>query len=72
MARELINPPSLHPAPGFSHITVATGSQTIYFAGQVSLDAEFNIIGEGDLRAQTVAAMRNLETAMREVNVGRE
>ena len=25
---------------------------------------------EGDLRAQTVAAMQNLETAMREVNVG--
>ncbi|MGZ8708297.1 MAG: RidA family protein [Gaiellaceae bacterium] len=69
MGRELINPPSLHPAPGFSHITVATGSRTIYFAGQVALDATFNIIGEGDLRAQTVAAMRNLETAMREVNV---
>lgn len=70
MARELINPASLHPAPGFSHITVATGSRTIYFAGQVALDAEFNIIAEGDLRGQTVAAMRNLETAMREVNVG--
>ena len=70
MARELINPASLHPAPGFSHITVATGARTIYFAGQVALDAEFNIIGGDDLRAQTVAAMRNLETAMREVNVG--
>ena len=69
MGRELINPASLHPAPGFSHITVATGSRTIYFAGQVALDAAFNIIGEGDLRAQTVAAMRNLETAMHEVDV---
>ena len=70
MARELINPASLHPAPGFSHITIATGLRTIYFAGQVALDAEFTIIGGGDLRAQTVAAMRNLETALREVNVG--
>ena len=70
MGRELINPASLHPAPGFSHIAVATGSRTIYFAGQVALDAAFNIIGEGDLRAQTVAAMRNLEVAMREVDVG--
>jgi enamine deaminase RidA (YjgF/YER057c/UK114 family) len=69
MGRELLNPASLHPAPGFSHITVASGSRTIYFAGQVALDAAFNIIGEGDLRAQTVAAMRNLETAMREVDV---
>ena len=72
MGRELINPPSLHPAPGFSHITVATGTRTIYFAGQVALDAAFNIVGEGDLRAQTVAAMRNLETAMGAVNVSWE
>ena len=70
MPRELLNPSDLHPAPGFSHITTATGTRTIYFAGQVALDVEFGIIGEGDLRAQTVAAMRNLETAMREVGVG--
>jgi enamine deaminase RidA (YjgF/YER057c/UK114 family) len=69
MGRELLNPSTLHPAPGFSHIAVATGSRTIYFAGQVALDPEFNIVGAGDLRAQTVAAMRNLETAMREVDV---
>jgi enamine deaminase RidA (YjgF/YER057c/UK114 family) len=69
MGRELLNPSALHPAPGFSHIAVATGSRTIYFAGQVALDADFRIIGANDLRAQTVAAMRNLETAMREVDV---
>jgi enamine deaminase RidA (YjgF/YER057c/UK114 family) len=57
--RELINPESLHPAPGFSHITVAEGSKIIYFAGQVALDREFNLVGGDDLRAQTVAAMRN-------------
>jgi len=69
MGRELLNPSALHPAPGFSHIAVATGSRTIYFAGQVALDPEFNLVGAGDLRAQTVAAMHNLETAMREVDV---
>ena len=69
MPRQLVNPESLHPAPGFSHITVAEGSKTIYFAGQVALDREFNIVGGGNLRAQTVAAMRNLENAMQEVGV---
>ena len=69
MGRELLNPSALHPAPGFSHVAVATGSRTIYFAGQVALDVGFNIIGESDLKAQTVAAMHNLETAMREVDV---
>lgn len=69
MGRELLSPATLHPSPGFSHITIATGTRTIYFAGQVALDSEFNIVGGDDLRAQTVAAMRNLETAMREVGV---
>lgn len=69
MGRELLNPAGLHPAPGFSHITVATGSKLVCFAGQVALDPEFGIVGAGDLRAQTVAAMRNVEIAMREVGV---
>lgn len=69
MGRELHNPAALHPAPGFSHITVATGTRTIYFAGQVALDREFRIVGGSDLRAQTFAAMRNLEAAMSEVGV---
>lgn len=70
MGRELVNPESLHPAPGFSHIAIATGTQTIYFAGQVALDAQFDVVGGDDLRAQTVAAMRNLETAILAVGVG--
>lgn len=70
MGRELLNPSDLHPAPGFSHISIATGSKLVYFAGQVALDKEFAIVGPGDLRAQTVAAMRNVEIAMRDVGVG--
>ena len=64
MGRELINPPDLHPTPGFSHIALATGERFAFVAGQVALDREFNIVGEGDLRAQTVAAMRNLSQAL--------
>lgn len=64
MGRELVNPEALHPAPGFSHIAIATGSKLVYLAGQVALDKDFNIVGGDDLRAQTVAAMRNVEIAM--------
>jgi enamine deaminase RidA (YjgF/YER057c/UK114 family) len=64
MGRTLTNPPELHPAPGFSHIAVATGQTLVFFAGQVALDRDFNIIGGDDLHAQTVAAMRNLEVAV--------
>jgi enamine deaminase RidA (YjgF/YER057c/UK114 family) len=69
MGRELVNPEGMHPAPGFSHVTIATGSKLVYVAGQVALDAAFGIVGGDDLRAQTVAAMRNVETAIGTVGV---
>ena len=72
MARELINPPELHPAPGFSHVALATGTRVVHFAGQVALDRDFGIVGGDDLREQTSAAMRNLESAMRAAGVGWE
>ncbi|WP_336658471.1 RidA family protein [Leucobacter sp. USHLN153] len=69
MARELRSPASLHPAPGFNHIAIATGSTMIHFAGQMALDPEFNLIGADDLFLQTEAAMRNLEAAMGDAGV---
>lgn len=70
MARELVSPPDLHPAPGFSHAAVATGIRQVCFAGQVALTPDFAVVGEGDLLEQTKAAMRNVEVAMRATGVG--
>ena len=67
--RELVNPPELHPAPGFSHIAIATGTKVVHFAGQVALDPQFRIVGGADLGEQTKAAMRNLEVALRAAGV---
>lgn len=64
MPRRLVNPPQMHPTPGYSHLAIAEGRSIVYFAGQVALDDDLELIGPGDLHAQTVAAMRNLETAM--------
>ena len=69
MPRELINPPELHPAPGFSHIAVAKGQRTIHFAGQLGIGRRFELLA-GDLYAQTAAAMRNVKAAMDVVGVG--
>ncbi len=69
MPRQLINPPELHPAPGFSHIAVAEGSRTIHFAGQLGIGMQFELLA-GDLYGQTAAAMRNVKTAMDAVGVG--
>jgi enamine deaminase RidA (YjgF/YER057c/UK114 family) len=64
------NPPELHPAPGFSHVTEAQGSRTVYLAGQVALAPDFSIVGGDDLFAQTVAAMRNVEIALKAAGAG--
>lgn len=68
--RELVNPPDLHPAPGFSHVAIATGTKVVHFAGQVALDPQFALVGGDDLGEQTKAAMRNLELAMRAAGIG--
>ncbi len=68
--RELVNPPELHPAPGFSHVAVAEGRRLVFLAGQVALDRDFALIGSDDLLEQTKAAMRNVKTAMDAVGVG--
>jgi enamine deaminase RidA (YjgF/YER057c/UK114 family) len=67
--RELLNPPDLHPAPGFSHVAVAEGTKVVHFAGQLGIGQDFSLTAD-DLYGQTVAAMRNLKTAMDAAGVG--
>jgi len=68
--RELVNPPELHPAPGFSHVAIATGTKVVHLAGQVALDQQFGLVGGDDLGEQTKAAMRNVEVALRAAGAG--
>lgn len=53
-----VNPHSLHPTPGYHHITVMEAGRTAYLAGQCPLDAAGNLVGPGDhaLQARRVAA----------------
>jgi enamine deaminase RidA (YjgF/YER057c/UK114 family) len=60
-----------HPHPkgllsnaGFSQVVVASGSRTIYTAGQVSIDEGGALVGAGDLAEQTAQAMRNVGLAL--------
>jgi enamine deaminase RidA (YjgF/YER057c/UK114 family) len=49
---------------GFSQLVIASGTRTIYTAGQVSIDERGTLIGAGDLAAQTTQAMRNVGLAL--------
>jgi enamine deaminase RidA (YjgF/YER057c/UK114 family) len=62
---EFINPDGLNQNPAFSNVAVVSGSvRTIYIGGQDAIDAEGNIVGIGDLAAQTERVLRNLRTAL--------
>ncbi len=50
--------------PGFSQVVVASGTRTIYTAGQVSIDERGVLVGAGDLAEQTAQAMRNVGLAL--------
>lgn len=60
-----LRPSGLHHNPAYSHVVTATGARTIYISGQVSVDEEGRIVGEGDLAAQTTQVMQNLGHALK-------
>lgn len=65
MATQRVNPDTLAEAHGFAHTLVATGSKLVFTSGQVSIDADGNLIGEGpDYRAQGRQAAANIYAAL--------
>jgi enamine deaminase RidA (YjgF/YER057c/UK114 family) len=60
-----LNPPGLHRNPAFSQAVVVTGNvRTIYIGGQNAVDAGGQIVGKGDIGAQTEQIFKNLEVAL--------
>ena len=60
----LIDPDGLLRNATFSQLAIASGSKTIHTSGQVSVDERGNVVGAGDLAAQTTQAMSNLRLAL--------
>ena len=52
-----LRPSGLHHNPAYSHVVTTSGARTIYISGQVSVDEEGRIVGEGDLAAQTTQVL---------------
>jgi enamine deaminase RidA (YjgF/YER057c/UK114 family) len=60
VAVQLRNAETLAPPPGYSHVAVARGGTMVFTAGAVPLDAEGNLVGEGDALAQAERVIGNL------------
>lgn len=56
--------PGVAAGPGYSHAVTVTG-RLAFVSGQVAVDADGRLVGEGDLAAQARQALRNLHGVLR-------
>jgi 2-iminobutanoate/2-iminopropanoate deaminase len=54
----------------FSAGTEAPTGRTIYVSGQVSMDAEGNVVGEEDIKRQTETVLEHVKTVLEEAGGG--
>lgn len=64
MPVELFNPEGLPKPEMYRQMAVASGTRTVYLAGQVARTADGSPVGEGDLAAQVEQAYLNVATAL--------
>jgi enamine deaminase RidA (YjgF/YER057c/UK114 family) len=70
---QLLDPPGVHRNPAFSNVAVVSGKvRTIYVGGQDAVDGDGNIVGVGDIAAQTEQVLRNLRTCLEAAGAGPE
>jgi enamine deaminase RidA (YjgF/YER057c/UK114 family) len=70
MEQRKVNPWPWQDQFGFSQAIEATGAaRVLYCAGQTSTGADGTTLHPGDMRAQTGAALDNLETVLREAGM---
>jgi reactive intermediate/imine deaminase len=67
---ERSNPAGLSTPTGYTHVVSARGGRTIYIAGQVAFDAKGQLVGKGDLAAQTRQVFDNLSIALKAAGAG--
>src|SRR3954453_18394625 len=59
-----LNPVSMPPANGYTQVVEVTGSKMLYISGQVAIDPAGQVVGAGDLRAQTQQVFENLKAGL--------
>jgi enamine deaminase RidA (YjgF/YER057c/UK114 family) len=70
MPVERINPPGLSKSPAYSQVVKA--GNTVYVAGQTAINERGEVVGRGDITAQTTQVFENLKTALAAAGAGFE
>jgi enamine deaminase RidA (YjgF/YER057c/UK114 family) len=67
---ERLNPEGLAEPGNYTHVMVTDARKLAFVSGQVALDGEGRLVGEGDVVAQARQAFANLVVALRAVGAG--
>lgn len=60
-----LNPETLHKNPAFTQVVVVTNpTKTVYIGAQTALDKDGQIVGKGDIGAQTTQVLKNIELGL--------
>ena len=70
MAKRYLNPEGVLASPAYTHVVEVTGGKTIFVSGQVALDEKGDLVGRGDIRAQTRQVFENLKRALAAAGAG--
>ena len=66
MARKVIQPKSLNdPRPRYSQGILNSGGKLLFIAGQTAADKDGNVVGRGDIKAQTEQVFANLKAVLK-------
>ena len=66
---KFINPDTMPPTFGYTHVVEARSARTIYVSGQVPVNKEGQVVGVGDLAAQTRQVFENIKLALEAADV---
>jgi enamine deaminase RidA (YjgF/YER057c/UK114 family) len=62
--KEFLQPAGLNKTTSYTHVVTTRGGKMVFIAGQVAYNAQGEIVGKGDLRAQAMQVFENLKTAL--------
>lgn len=61
---KFLNPATLSPPAGYSHVAEVTGGRLLFISGQVSVDRSGDLVAAGDLAGQARQVFANLKAAL--------
>jgi len=61
---QFLKPEGIAPGTGYTHVVVTSPGKLVFISGQVARDKQGNLVGKGDLHAQTVQVFENIKAAL--------